>query len=175
MPEPSRTDRIEDGRERGRCVHCRTDIVVPAGYAHGDHIKCGTCATKHKVVRGDVLKLVLADVAPLREALYDNRRMVERLEDELAGARRSFGIGANGIGVGVAYAVYQVALHEFPLGQELLLASIGVALASGIVLEAANWLFLAKRQRIRRLSAEIDEAREEGRQIEKNLREASRV
>jgi hypothetical protein len=174
MSTPTRPEAVEDKRERARCVHCRTDIVVPGSYAHGDHIKCGTCATKHKVVRGDVLKLVLADIAPLREALHDNRRLVERLEDELRGARRSFGIGANGFGVGVAYAVYQVALNEQPLGQQLLMASLGVALASGILLELVNHLFLAKRQRIRRLSAEIDEAVADGRQLEKQIREASR-
>ena len=165
----------EDKRERGRCVHCRTDIVVPGSYAHGDHIKCGTCATKHKVVRGEVLRLVIADVAPLKEALFDNRRTVERLEDEIRGARRSFGIGANGIGLGVVYAVYQVGLNERPLGQELLLACIGVALLSGITLEALNYLFLAKRQKIRQLSAELDEARANGRQLEKQIREAARV
>ena len=38
--------------------------------------------------------------------------MVERLEDEIRGARRSFGIGVNGLGIGVAYAIYQVALKE---------------------------------------------------------------
>ena len=170
-PDPA----AEDKRERARCVHCRTDIVVPASYAHGDHIKCGTCATKHKVVRGDVLRLVIADVAPLKEALFDNRRTVERLEDEIRGARRSFGIGANGVGMGVIYAVYQVALNEQPISQQLLLASIGVALITGIALEAANYLFLAKRQRIRRLSAELDEARANGRQLEKQIREAARV
>jgi len=176
MASPPRTDPVsEDKRERARCVHCRTDIVVPASYAHGDHIKCGTCATKHKVVRGEVLRLVIADVAPLKEALFDNRRTVERLEDEIRGARRSFGIGANGIGAGVVYAVYQVALNEHPLGQQLLLASIGVGLLVGIALEAANYLFLAKRQRIRRLNAELDEARANGRQLEKQIREAGRV
>lgn len=175
MAAPPRPDTVEPRTERARCVHCRTDIVVPASYAHGDHIKCGTCGTKHKVVRGEVLRLVIADVAPLREALFDNRRLVERLEDELRGARRSFGIGANGLGLGVLYAVAKVALEEQPLSQDLLLASLGVALLSGILLEAANYLFLAKRQRIRRLSAELDEARANGRQLDKLIREASRV
>jgi hypothetical protein len=176
MASPPRVDPgTEDKRERARCVHCRTDIVVPASYTHGDHIKCGTCATKHKVVRGEVLRLVIADVAPLKEALFDNRRMVERLEDEIRGARRSFGIGANGVGLGVIYAVYQVALNEQPLSQQLLWAATGVALLSGIVLETLNYLFLAKRQKIRRLSAELDEARSNGRQLEKQIREAARV
>lgn len=176
MASPPRTDpAAEDKRERARCVHCRSDIVVPPSYAHGDHIKCGICATKHKVVRGEVLRLVIADVAPLKEALFDNRRTAERLEDEIRGARRSFGIGANGIGMAVVYAVYQVALKEQPLSQQLLWASIGVGLLSGIILEAVNYLFLSKRQRIRRLSAELDEARANGRQLEKQIREAGRV
>jgi hypothetical protein len=121
-----------------------------------------------------VLRLVIADVGPLKEALFDIRRVIERIEDELRGARRSFGIGANGIGLGVVYAVYQVAINEQSLSQQLLLASIGVGLASGVFLEAVNYLFMAKRQRIRRLSAELDEARANGRQLEKQIREASR-
>ena len=172
MSSPSRT---EDRTDRARCAHCRTDIVVPPTYAHGDHIKCGTCGTKHKVSRTDVLRLVIADVQPLREALADNKRMVERLEDELRGARRSIGLGANGIGIGVLYAVWQVALKEHPLNTSLLWSAVLIALASGVALELGNYLFLAKRQRIRRLSTEIEEARANGRQLEKQIREASRV
>jgi hypothetical protein len=176
MASPPRPDAPpEDRTDRARCVHCRTDVVVPATYAHGDHVKCGTCGTKHKVMRGDVLRLVIADVAPLKEALFDNHRMVERLEDELRGARRSFGIGANGIGLGVLYVVYQVAIKEQSLSQQLFLAAVGVGLACGIALELVNYLALAKRQRIRRLNAELDEARAAGRQIEKLIREASRI
>jgi hypothetical protein len=36
-------------------------------------------------------------------------------------------------------------------------------------------MFLSKRQRIRRLSADLDEAKEEGRRLQKLLREANRV
>ena len=153
----------------------RVGALVLPSYAHGDHIKCGTCGTNHKVVRGEVLRLVIADVTPLREALHDNHRLIERLEDELRGARRSFGIGANGIGFGVIYAVYQIAFNEQDLSQQLLLATVGVALFSGIVLETMNYLLLSKRQRIRRLNAEIDEAKIHGRAVEKQIREASRV
>jgi hypothetical protein len=52
---------------------------------------------------------------------------------------------------------------------------VGVGLLAGIVLEALNFLFLAKRQRIRRLSMDLDEAREENRRLQKLLREATRV
>lgn len=158
-----------------RCVNCRTDVEVPGTYAHGDHIKCGTCGTQHKVMRGDVLRLVIADVAPLRDALRENQALIERLEDEVRGARRSIGIGANGVGIGVAYVVWQVALQEQPLGASLFTAAIWVAVLSGGALELANFLFLAKRQKIQRLTAEIDEARSEGRQLQQKIREATRV
>ena len=158
-----------------RCVNCRSEITVPERYAHGDHIKCGTCGTQHKVLRGDVLRLVIADAAPLKDALRENERLVERLEDELRGARRSMGIGGNGVGIGVAYAVWQVALQEQSLDQGLLIRSLIVAVVSGVALELANLLFFAKRQRIRRLSAEIDEARGDSRAIQQKIREATRV
>jgi len=50
-----------------------------------------------------------------------------------------------------------------------------VAIVTGLALEAANFFFLAKRQRMRRLGDEIDEARTEGRSLEQKIREASRV
>jgi hypothetical protein len=161
--------------QSARCIHCRSEVNVPDAYAHGDHIKCGACGTKHKVSRGEMLRLVLADIGPVREALQANQLQIERIEDEIHGARRSFGIGANGVGVGVAYFLYQIAFHERQIGMELAWAAIGVGLLAGITLELMNFLFLAKRQRIRRLSTDLDEAREEGRRLQKLLREANRV
>jgi hypothetical protein len=162
--------------QKGRCVHCRTDIAVPATYAHGDHIKCGTCNTQHKVIRSnDGVRLVIADVAPLKETLRVNDAMVERLEDELQGARRSFGIGVNGMGIGVAYAIWQVALKEHGLDQDLLIKSVAVMIVSGILLELLNYFFLAKRQRVKRLSAELEEARQESEELYKKIQESSRV
>lgn len=161
--------------QRARCVNCRTDISVPNSYAHGDHIKCGSCGTKHKVVRGDMLRLVIADIAPLKEALASNQAMVERLEGELRTARTSLGIGLNGIGFGLAYLLWQVGTQDRLLGTELLIEAGLTALASAIVLELANFLFLGKRRRIRRLASEIAEARQDGRQLEQKIREASRV
>jgi hypothetical protein len=160
--------------QKARCVHCRTDIAVPDTYAHGDHIKCGTCGTRHKVQRGDVLRLVIADVTPLKESLAANEQLVERLENELRGARRSVGIGANGLGIGVAFLLYRVAIENQPLGTELLWQSAMVAVASGVVLELANFMFLAKRQAIRRLASEIEDARTEGRHLQQKIRDASR-
>lgn len=167
---------MNSGSQRARCVSCRTDIVVPDTYAHGDHIKCGSCGTKHKVSRGEVLRLVLADVAPLKEALANNHAMIERLEAELGAARASFGIGVpNGVGLGVAYLLWQVGFQDRLLGADVFIESAVVAVATGIALELANYLFLAKRQKMSRLSAEIAEARQESRQLEQKIREASKV
>jgi hypothetical protein len=161
--------------QTARCVHCRSEVSVPNSYAHGDHIKCGACGTKHKVVRGDTLRLVIADAAPFREMLYENERLVERLEDELVGARRSFGVGVNGLGVGVAYFLWQVGLRDQNWSVALAWEAVAVAVVTGALMEAANWFFLAKRHRISRIMQELDEARDSGRHLEKIIREASRV
>lgn len=166
---------MTDSKNRARCVNCRVEISVPETYAHGDHIKCGGCGTKHKVVRGDVLRLVLADVAPLREQLQLNRERVARLEDELRGARRSLGIGVNGLGVGLIYALVQIAFESRLIEGALIRETALVALGSGLLLELANYLFLAKRGQIRRLSAELEALRGDARQLEQRIREAGRV
>ena len=165
----------ESGASKAHCVNCREEISVADRYAHGDHIKCGVCSTKHKVVRGDRLRLVIADVGPLRDALAQNEKLIERLEAELAHARASLGIGANGIGIGVAYAVYQVGMNGAQIGKGLLWTSVGIAILSGVLLEAANWSFLAKRSAMTRLGGELEEARAEGQKLRQQIREASRV
>ena len=159
---------------KARCVHCREEISVADRYAHGDHIKCGTCGTKHKVVRGDRLRLVLADVGPLRDSLAQNERLVERLEAELAHARASLGIGANGVGIGLIFALYQIGVKGAPLSKGLLWTAIGIGLFAGLLLEIANWSFLAKRSKMTRLGQELDEARAEGQKLRQQIREASR-
>ncbi len=163
------------GSATARCVHCRADVEVPDHYAHGDHIKCGACGTKHKVARGERLRLVLADLGPVRDALEQNQQVVRRLETELADARGSFGIGVNGLAVAVAYAVYQVGVNGEPIGSGLLWACGLIAVASGLLLEGANWAFLAKRHRIARLTQELDEARQEASRLRVLLRDASHV
>jgi hypothetical protein len=165
----------ETGAQQAPCVNCREAISVPDRYAHGDHIVCGSCRTKHKVVRGDRLRLVRADVGPLRDALSQNQQLVTRLEAELAHARGSFGIGANGLGIAVAFTVYQVGWRGAPLSMNLLLNAVGIAIVSGLLLEAANWSFLAKRSAITRITAELEEARAEGAHIRQQMREATRV
>ena len=108
---------------------------------------------------------MIADVGPLRDALAQNERLVERLEAELAHARASFGIGANGIGIGLVYALYQVGDEPGPAQQGLLWTSIAVAIFAGLLLELANWSFLAKRNAIMRLTSELEEARAEGQKL----------
>jgi len=162
------------GAATAPCVHCREPVSVSAQYAHGDHIKCGACGTQHKVVRGDTVRLVIADVTPLREALAQNQQLVDRLGAELAHARASFGIGANGLGIGLIFALYQVGWKGEELSTNLLANAIGIAVISGLLLEAANWAFLAKRSAITRLSQEIAEAQSESNALRQQIRDATR-
>jgi DNA-directed RNA polymerase subunit RPC12/RpoP len=166
---------MAEGVQKVRCAHCRSEILVPESYHHGDHIKCGSCGMRHKVSRGDVLRLVIADVGPLRDALQANQALIERLEAELHTARGSFGLGANGFGVALIYALFEIMKKDRPIDSGLAWEAVGVAILSGILLEAANFFFLAKRQRMRRLGAEIQEARAEGRSLQQKIREAGRV
>jgi hypothetical protein len=159
----------------GRCVNCRYEIAVPDTYAHGDHVKCGSCGTQHKVQRGEGLRLVLADVAPLKDAARANEQLIARLEEDLRAARSSFGIGANGIIVGVLYAGWLVAFKQQMLSVDLFQSALLVAAGTAVALEAANFLFLSKRRRMSRLAAEIQEAQEEGRRLQQKIREAGRV
>ncbi len=160
--------------QSARCIHCRSEVAVPDAYAHGDHIKCGSCGTKHKVSRGEILRLVLADTAPVREALQANEALVERIEDELLGARRSFGIGVNGFGIGVLYVISQVMLEDKNISRELLINAAAIAAVSGIALELANFFFLAKRREMSRISGEIAEATREINSIQQKIRESLR-
>ena len=165
----------ETGSQKARCVHCREEVSISDRYAHGDHIKCGACGTKHKVVRGDRLRLVIADATPLRDTLGQNQQLVTRLEAELSRARTSFGIGVNGVLIGVIFGLYQVGMKGAPLSASLLANAAGVAVVSGLLLEAANWSFLAKRSAITRISRELEEARAEGQRLRQQIREATRV
>ena len=159
--------------QKGRCVHCRTDITVPDSYADGDHIKCGACGTQHRLVRtGTNMRLVIADVAPLREELHSNQQRILRLENELAAARGSLGIGANGLGIGVIYILARVAWEDQDLTRELLINAAGIAAATGIALELANFLFLAKRKLLNQISTELRLIRDETKELQRKIREA---
>jgi hypothetical protein len=163
--------------QKARCAECRTEISIPSTYAHGDHIKCATCGTRHKVVRSgsEAVRVVLADVGPLREALRANEIQQSRLEAELRHARASFGVGVNGIGLGVAYAIWQVGFKDRQIAIDLLWEVIGVAVLCGVLLEMANYLFLAKRKAMSRLSDELEEVEEQANTLRQKIREASRV
>jgi len=89
------------------------EVSVPDHYAHGT-TWWRLLPDKAQGRAGDRLRLVLADVGPLRDALGQNEQLVNRLEAELAHARASFGIGANGIGIGVIFALYQVGMKGAP-------------------------------------------------------------
>jgi hypothetical protein len=161
-------------RPKARCTNCRTEIEIPASYANGDHIKCGVCGTQHKVQRGDVLRLILADIEPVRQALRENERRISSLNEELQRARGSYGVGVEGLGAGIIYIVWEV-VKEHPINGRLVTESIIIAILSGVVLETANFLFFAKRNAISRISAEIVQLKAEGRNLQLRIREASRT
>lgn len=165
----------QEGVQKARCVHCRADVIVPDSYTHGDHIKCGGCGMQHKITRGEVLRLVIADAAPLKEALNANRQHIERLEAELRHARGSFGMGVNGLGIGLIYLLWQLGLKDRLLAADVLREALLIAVFTGLALELANYLFLAKRQAISRLADEIAETRREGLHLEQMIREAGKV
>jgi len=121
----------------------------------------------------DILRLVIADVAPLRDALHQNEAHIRNLEVELAQARASWGIGANGIGIGVLYVIVQIVFENRLLDWALIRTAIAIGLAVGIGLELANYLFLAKRNKIARLTADIAQLRTEGRELMRKIREST--
>jgi hypothetical protein len=167
-PEDVRTD------QKGRCVHCRMDILVPASYADGDHIKCGACDTGHRVLRtGNLVRLVIADVAPLRETLRMNEQRLRKMEDELQRARASFGIGVNGLGVGVLYVLVKVAWEEEAISTGLIVTAVFIAIGVGVLLELANFFFLQKRAAMARLNEEIAQLTADIRETRRLIREAS--
>ncbi len=163
------------GTAKAPCVNCREAVEIPERYAQGDHIRCGACGTDHKLVRGDKLRLVIADVGPLRDALGQNEQLVRRLESDLAQARASLGIGANGFGIGVIFLVYRLAIAGDTLSTALVVGAVLIALVSGALLEGANWLFLAKRHKIDSLSAELQEARADASRLRAQIRDSLRT
>ena len=164
----------EGDASTARCPNCRGELAVPESYAQGDHITCRTCGAALKVQRGGVLRLLLADLGPLKEALAQNAERLERLEDELRGARGSLGMGTNGLWVGLAYLLYQVGLKDRDFSTGLLVVALVIALACAVVLEVLNFFFLTKHHRIEKLLAEIEDLRGEGRDLRQKLREATR-
>jgi DNA-directed RNA polymerase subunit RPC12/RpoP len=163
------------GTTKARCVHCREEVEILERYAHGDHIRCGACGTDHKILRGDRVRLVHGDVAPLRDALAQNEQLIHRLETALARARTSFGIGANGLVIALFVAVYRVLVGGRPIDKALLWTSLAIALVSGVLLELANWSVLAKRRAITALSGELADAEADGNRLRAQIRDATRT
>jgi hypothetical protein len=159
-----------------RCAECRASVEVGDDFAHGAQIRCGSCHTSLRVVRGAGVgpRLVHADPEPIREALTDSERRLRDAEKGLRAARASLGIGVNGLGLGVLYVVAKVGLEELPLTSDLIYTAVAIAIVAGIGLELVNFLFLAKRRRMAELGAEIDELRSSTRELRRKLREALR-
>jgi len=160
--------------QKARCVHCRTDVRIPASYADGDHIKCGACGTGHRVLRSENgVRLVLADVGPLRDELKMNEQRLRNLEQDLREARASFGIGVNGLGIGVIYLLVKVAYEDKPLTRDLIVTACVIAFVVGVMLEVANMLFLQKRRAIIQISSEMERLEAESRELRRRIREST--
>lgn len=163
--------------QTARCPQCRSNADVPDTYSHGDTLSCNVCHFQLRVLRSDkgALRLVVADAAPLRDQVSFNRVQLDRLQSELREARASFGIGANGFGVGVVYLVSRIALEERNLDLALALEALAVAVAVGIGLELANHFFLKKRKAIERIGGDIAQLREDQKHLQSLIREAERA
>jgi hypothetical protein len=157
-----------------RCINCRGDVPVPDSYEDGAQINCGQCSAQLKVVRGDGLRLIMADPLALRDTLREVKQDIVRINRELQTARASWGIGVNGFGIGVLYVVARVALEHRPLSRDLIAKAVALSLVVGVLLEFANFLFLAKRQAISQLTAQLKMATAQQKEIERKIRESSR-
>jgi hypothetical protein len=162
----------EKGVTSGRCLNCRAPVAVRDAFADGDTIRCGVCGMSLKVQRAGGLRLPIADVAPLRDEIKSIQQRLRGLESDRARARASFGIGANGLGLGVLYVVYQVGLKEEQFSRALFWEAAAAVLLTGVALELANFLFLAKRQQLSRLSADIAQAHADVGQLQDKIRES---
>jgi hypothetical protein len=157
-----------------RCASCRFDVPVPESYAEGAQINCSRCSTQLRVVRQGGLRLVIADPLALRETLRQLKLDIAQANRELQQARASWGIGVNGLGIGVLYVVAKVGLEERPFNQGLIIEALVLSVVVGILLEVVNTLFLAKRQAISRLTEQLRLAAIEQKELERKIRESSR-
>lgn len=157
-----------------RCISCRSEVSVPDSYAEGSQIACGSCAVQLRIVRTDGLRLVIADPLALQESLRQLKLDITRANRELQAARASWGIGVNGFGVGVLYVVARVALEEREFNRGLIVEAVILSVIVGALLELVNYLFLAKRQAISRLTEQLRLAVAEQRELQRKIRESSR-
>ena len=157
-----------------RCLNCRSEVSVPDSYADGAQVGCETCAVQLRIIRTGGLRLVIADVRGLKEQLRQLKLMVTETNRELQVAKASWGIGVNGLGIGVLYVVARVALEEREVNQGLIIEAVVISILVGVLLEVANHTFLAKRQAITRLTEQLKRETAEQRELERKIRESSR-
>jgi hypothetical protein len=149
--------------------------VVEERDAHGDQIHCDNCKDGFKVVRRNgAVRLVYADVGPLRDNLREIQGRTSVLKSELKSAKASLGIGVNGLGLGVLYVVAKVGLEEQLITRELIWTAVAIATVTGVLLELTNLFFLAKHKAMLRLSSEIRQAQREARRLRQAIRDATR-
>jgi hypothetical protein len=157
-----------------RCISCRSEVSVPDTYADGSQIDCSNCGSQLRVVRAGGLRLVVGDPRVLQESLRRINLDIAQATRELQTARASWGIGVNGLGIGVLYVVARVALDQREFDRTLIVEAVVLSVIVGVLLEVANTLFLAKRQTISRLTEQIRLAVAEQRELQRKLRESSR-
>ena len=117
---------------------------------------------------------MIADLNSLKVTLRESRRQIAETNRQLQQAHASWGIGVNGLGLGVLYVVARVALEGRGLDQRLMLEAAAIAVVVGILLEFANYMFLAKRSTIARLSKQLKREVDEQRDVERKLKESAR-
>ena len=157
-----------------RCASCRFDVSVPGSYAEGAQISCPRCSVQLRILRKGGLRLVIADPLALRETLRQVKLDIAQANRELQTARASWGIGVNGLGIGVLYVIDKVALEERHLNQGLIVEAVVLSAIVGGLLEVANTLFLAKRQTVARLTEQLRVATVDQKELERKIRESSR-
>jgi len=157
-----------------RCASCRFDVSVPGSYAEGAQISCPRRSVQLRILRKGGLRLVIADPLALRETLRQVKLDIAQANRELQTARASWGIGVNGLGIGVLYVIDKVALEERHLNQGLIVEAVVLSAIVGGLLEVANTLFLAKRQTVARLTEQLRVATVDQKELERKIRESSR-
>jgi hypothetical protein len=162
--------------QNARCPRCKAEAPVPDTFQHGDMLTCQGCRSQLRVLRSDkgALRLVVADPGPLKEELAFNRAHIDKLQADLRIARHSLGIGANGFGIAVLYVLARMGLEDLPLDGGLITEAAVVGVVVGVLLELANYFFLAKRKTMTRIGGEITQMREEQKVLQALIREAER-
>ncbi|MCM2256921.1 MAG: hypothetical protein NDJ94_14795 [Vicinamibacteria bacterium] len=175
MAQKSKLVQTDKFVTHAHCPNCKDKVEVGSRYAHGDQMQCGNCSAGLKVVRqGNSLRLLIADLTPLREELKALNKRIFDVDAELARAKASFGIGVNGFGVGVLYVLVKVALEEQVIDRTMIAIAVLISLVVGVLLEGANYLFLTKHRQMSELADEIASLRVEAKGLQQKIKESSR-